>query len=82
MAKKMPKYVMHAAYSKKIIQNSKNACPEFVATPHIVKQIAQKSSVEKHKYGICSQLTLGLNNMYLFPHYVNTSIIEWYDNYS
>ncbi len=59
MAKKMPKYVMHAAYSKKITQNSKNALPELVATPHIVKHIAQKSSVEKHKYGICSQLTLG-----------------------
>jgi hypothetical protein len=46
IARKIPKNVIEAAYSHKIIQNSKKFLTESVATPPIVKHIEQKISDE------------------------------------
>lgn len=46
IARKIPKNVIEAAYSHKIIQNSKKFLTESVATPPKVKHIAQKMSDE------------------------------------
>jgi len=49
MARKIPKKVMHAAYSQKTNQNSKKSLRDPVATPPNVKHIEQKSSVETQR---------------------------------
>lgn len=49
IARKIPKNVMEAEYSKKMNQNSKKLRPEFVATPPIVKHTEQKRRVETQR---------------------------------